>query len=102
MFLVGNFQHSLDDKNRIRLPSKHRDVMGNKYILMPGMNGCIFVYPANEEEKLLKAMQDLESFDPDQAEWLRSITGWKPTRRAGLCCLPTLLQLPASTRTSVL
>ena len=74
MFLVGNFQHSLDDKNRIRLPSKHRDVMGSKYILMPGMNGCIFVYPVDEEQKLIKAMQDLESFDPDQAEWLRSIS----------------------------
>ncbi|MBQ8771706.1 MAG: hypothetical protein IJZ28_00730 [Clostridia bacterium] len=74
MFLVGNYQHSLDDKNRIRLPSKHRDAMGTKYILMPGMNGCSFVYPADDESRLLKAFQDLESFDPDQAEWLRSIT----------------------------
>ncbi len=74
MFLVGNYRHSLDDKNRIRLPSKHREMMGNAYILMPGMNGCIFVYPANEQQKLVKAMQDMDSFDPDQAEWLRSIT----------------------------
>lgn len=74
MFLLGNYQHSLDDKNRIRLPAKHREQMGNKYILMPGMNGCIFVYPADGEQKLMQAMQELDSFDPDQAEWLRSIT----------------------------
>ena len=46
MFLLGNFQHTLDDKNRIRLPSKLRDQMGDKYVVMPGLNGCIAVYPA--------------------------------------------------------
>ncbi len=74
MFLVGNYQHSLDDKNRIRLPAKHREQMGTKYILMPGMNGCIFVYPEDGEQRLIQAMQELDSFDPDQAEWLRSLT----------------------------
>ena len=74
MFLVGNYQHTLDDKNRIRLPAKYRDQMGTKYILMPGMDGCIFVYPAEGEQKLLKAMEELDGFDPDRAEWLRSIT----------------------------
>lgn len=74
MFLVGNYQHSLDDKNRIRLPAKHREQMGTKYILMPGMNGCIFVYPEEGEQRLIQAMQELDSFDPDQAEWLRSLT----------------------------
>ena len=75
MFLLGNYQHSLDDKNRIRLPSKHRDQVGNKYILMPGLNGCIAVYPADiGQQKLLQALQDMDSFDPEQAEWLRSIS----------------------------
>ena len=74
MFLLGNFQHTLDDKNRIRLPSKLRDQMGDKYVVMPGLNGCIAVYPAEGEQKLLQALQDMDSFDPDQAEWLRSIS----------------------------
>lgn len=82
MFLVGNQQHTLDDKNRIRLPAKHREALGNSYILMPGMNGCIFVYPANEEQKLLKAIQDMDSFDPDCAEWIRSIAEFSATAEA--------------------
>ena len=49
MFLVGNQQHMLDDKNRIRLPQKFREEIGNnKYILMPGTGGCMFVYPQSE------------------------------------------------------
>ncbi|MBQ8433370.1 MAG: cell division/cell wall cluster transcriptional repressor MraZ, partial [Clostridia bacterium] len=39
MFLVGNQQHALDDKNRIRLPAKFREQLGSSYILMPGTNG---------------------------------------------------------------
>ena len=82
MFLVGNQQHTLDDKNRIRLPAKHREALGSNYILMPGMNGCIFVYPADEEQKLLRAIQDMDSFDPDCAEWIRSIAEFSATVEA--------------------
>ena len=82
MFLVGNFQHALDDKNRIRLPAKHREVLGNSYILMPGLNGCIFVYPAEQEQKLLQVIQDLDSFDPERAEWIRSIAEFSATAEA--------------------
>ena len=82
MFLVGNFQHALDDKNRIRLPAKHREVLGNNYILMPGLSGCIFVYPADQEQKLLQSIQDLDSFDPERAEWIRSIAEFSATAEA--------------------
>ena len=82
MFLVGNFQHALDDKNRIRLPAKHREVLGNNYILMPGLNGCIFVYPADQEQKLLQIIQDLDAFDPERAEWIRSIAEFSATAEA--------------------
>ena len=82
MLFVGNYQHALDDKNRIRLPAKHRELLGNDYILMPGMNGCIFVYSADEEQKFIKAFQDLDSFDPDTAERIRSITEFSATVEA--------------------
>ena len=73
MFLVGNQQHALDDKNRIRLPAKFREQLGNCYILMPGTNGCIFVYAMDEQQRLIKLIQEADSFDPVQAERIRSI-----------------------------
>ena len=73
MFLVGNQQHALDDKNRIRLPAKFREQLGNQYILMPGTNGCIFVYAMDEQQRLIKLIQEADSFDPVQAERIRSI-----------------------------
>ena len=82
MFLVGNQQHVLDDKNRIRLPAKHREALGNQYILMPGTGGCIFVYPASEEHRLIAAIEHADSFDPDMAELVRSITEFAATAEA--------------------
>ena len=73
MFLVGNQQHALDDKNRIRLPAKFREQLGNSYILMPGTNGCIFVYSMDEQQRLIKLIQEADSFDPVQAERIRSL-----------------------------
>lgn len=74
MFLVGNYQHALDDKNRIRLPSKYREKMGGSYLLMPGTDGCIFVYPADENEKIFRTLYDLDSLDPERAEEIRRLT----------------------------
>ncbi len=74
MFLVGNQQHMLDDKNRIRLPAKYREELGNKYLIMPGTHGCIYIYPADETQKLMRTIQEMDTFDPQRAEWIRSIT----------------------------
>ncbi len=83
MFLVGNQQHTLDDKNRIRLSAKYREQMGSNYILMPGMDGCIFVYGADELQKMLQTIQDMgSSFDPALAEWIRSIAEYAATVEA--------------------
>lgn len=73
MFLLGNFQHQLDDKNRIRLPAKFRADLGDKYILMPGTGGCIYVYKADETQKILATLNDMQSMDPVKEEWIRSL-----------------------------
>ena len=72
MLLLGNFQHTLDDKNRIRLPAKYREKLGNEYILMPGIDGCIFLYPAEAEEKFLRAVEEME-FDSEKADIITRI-----------------------------
>ena len=81
MLLLGNFQHSLDDKNRIRLPAKYREKLGNEYILMPGIDGCIFLYPADAEEKFLRAVEEME-FDSEKSEIVSRIAELSSTVEA--------------------
>ncbi len=76
MFLLGNYQHSLDDKNRIRLPSNFRKELGKSYFLMPGANGCIHVYKADETQEVLSSLLSLESLDPEQSLMLTKIAAF--------------------------
>ena len=82
MLLLGNFQHALDDKNRIRLPAKYREKLGSDYILMPGIGGCIFLYPAEAEEKFLKAVDELGEFNSKNAETIRRLAEMSATVEA--------------------
>ncbi len=54
--LIGEYEHSLDSKNRIIMPSKFRDDIGEKFIVTKGLDGCLFAYSIfewkNFEEKL--------------------------------------------------
>lgn len=68
MFL-GKYQHSLDSKARITIPSRFRDALGERFIATKGLDSCIFIYPLEEwkliEEKLHAlplARADVRSF----------------------------------------
>lgn len=76
MFLMGNYQHALDDKNRIRLPAGFRKEMGDDYFLMPGTNGCIFVYKADETQNVLASLMSLDSLNPEQSMLLTRLTAF--------------------------
>ena len=53
---MGEYQHSLDEKGRIIVPAKFRDVLGERCVVTRGLDQCLFVYPEPEwrsvEEKL--------------------------------------------------
>lgn len=54
--LTGEFNHSIDAKGRLIIPSKFREILGDDFVITKGLDGCLFLYPANEwkifEEKL--------------------------------------------------
>lgn len=55
---MGEFQHNIDTKGRIIVPSKFRDELQEGFVLTRGLDQCLFAYPMNEwkllEEKLKK------------------------------------------------
>lgn len=55
---IGEYQHSLDSKGRIIIPSKFRAELGEGFVMTKGLDNCLFVYPKAEwsilEEKLKK------------------------------------------------
>jgi MraZ protein len=54
--LIGEYEHTIDTKGRIIMPSKLKEDIGEKFVITQGLDGCLFVYSQNEwknfEEKL--------------------------------------------------
>lgn len=53
---IGEYQHGLDPKNRIIVPAKLREGLGNTFVITKGLDGCLYAYPLDEwkilEDKL--------------------------------------------------
>ncbi|GAA0444440.1 MAG: division/cell wall cluster transcriptional repressor MraZ [Bacillota bacterium] len=55
---MGEFQHNIDTKGRMIVPSKFREGLGESFVVTRGLDKCLFAYPMDEwkllEEKLKK------------------------------------------------
>lgn len=53
---MGEYNHTVDAKGRLIIPSKFRENLGDEFVVTKGLDGCLFVYDNNEwqafEEKL--------------------------------------------------
>ena len=59
--LIGEYIHTIDEKNRVSLPFKFRKEMGRKIIITPGLGRCLFVFTSKEWEKVAKKLSDSAS-----------------------------------------
>ena len=46
--LIGEHQHTFDDKGRISLPAKFRKELGSTVVVAPGIDNCLFVFTVKE------------------------------------------------------
>lgn len=53
---MGEYNHTIDAKGRLIVPSKFRETLGDTFVVTKGLDGCLFVYDNKEwgifEEKL--------------------------------------------------
>jgi transcriptional regulator MraZ len=60
--LLGEHEHSLDDKNRLTLPAKLREQLGERIVVTRGLDGCLYVYAEAEWERLAQRVGTLDPF----------------------------------------
>lgn len=56
---IGEYQHTIDPKKRVAMPSKCRSGLGDKVVVTRGMDKCLFVYPLKTWEKLAEKLGSL-------------------------------------------
>jgi MraZ protein len=64
--LLGEYEHTLDDKNRLTLPAKFRDAFAGGVVVTRGMDGCLFVFTPADWERFVGVR--LEGLDPFSRE----------------------------------
>ncbi len=57
--LIGEYTHTIDDKNRISLPVKFRKEVGKKIVVTHGLDNCLFLYSLNEWKKISEKLGTL-------------------------------------------
>ena len=60
--LLGEFEHTIDDKNRLTLPAKFRQALSGGLVITRGMDGCLYCYPQADWERLVESR--LAGLDP--------------------------------------
>ena len=60
--LLVEFEHTIDDKNRLTLPAKFRQALSGGLVITRGMDGCLYCYPKTGWERLVESR--LADLDP--------------------------------------
>jgi len=68
---MGEYQHTIDDKGRMIIPSKFRDALGASFIITRGLDNCLFVYPRSEWEVLEQKLKALPLMKSDARAFTR-------------------------------
>ncbi|HHX49774.1 MAG TPA: division/cell wall cluster transcriptional repressor MraZ [Clostridiales bacterium] len=57
MIFFGEYYIQLDDKNRMRIPSKLRSLIGEKFYISNGSDGCLFVMDKESFEHYARKLE---------------------------------------------
>ncbi|MFZ1020019.1 MAG: division/cell wall cluster transcriptional repressor MraZ [Minisyncoccia bacterium] len=77
--LIGEYIHTIDEKNRVSMPAKFRAELGKKIVITPGLGQCLFIFNNKEWEKVSKKLSssdtDLSFLKADQRNFNRYMFG---------------------------
>ncbi|HHZ04946.1 MULTISPECIES: division/cell wall cluster transcriptional repressor MraZ [Acetomicrobium] len=102
--MIGTYEHRLDSKGRLVLPSKFRQEMGEQLVASVGVERCISLYSKDEWEKLLEKLQKMPFSQSKARDFLRVFlaTAHEITLdSAGRILLPQMLKSHAYLETEV-
>lgn len=70
--LTGEYNHQLDAKNRMRIPSRLRKELGDEYCFAKGDNHCVYVFPQEEIDAKIEATKEIKLSDIERQRNLRA------------------------------
>jgi MraZ protein len=64
--LLGAYDHTIDDKNRLTLPAKFRQAFADGVFVTRGLDGCLFAYRREDWNRLVESrLAPLDPLSPE-------------------------------------
>lgn len=68
---IGEYTYSIDDKKRLAIPTKFRQILGKKAVITRGLDNCLFLYPIKEWQNLADKLSKLPLSQADARGFAR-------------------------------
>ena len=69
--LIGEYEHTIDAKGRLSMPSKLRRDMGEAFIVTKGLDGCLFAFSQEEWKNFETKLKSLPLSDKNARNFVR-------------------------------
>ena len=68
---MGEYNHTVDAKGRLIVPSKFRELLGDEFVVTKGLDGCLFVYPNEEWQNIEEKFRNVPLTTKDARKFSR-------------------------------
>ena len=68
---MGEYNHTVDAKGRLIVPSKFREQLGDEFVVTKGLDGCLFVYPNEEWSNIEEKFRNIPLTTKDARKFSR-------------------------------
>ena len=69
--LIGEYEHTIDAKGRLSMPSKLRRDMGEAFIVTKGLDGCLFAFSQDEWKNFETKLKSLPLSEKNARNFVR-------------------------------
>ncbi len=69
---MGEYHHNLDEKGRVVIPTKFREELQEKFVLVKGLEKCIYIYTMKDWQNLVDKLNTLSFTKKDARTFTRS------------------------------
>lgn len=74
MFFLGTYNHTVDAKNRMFIPSKYRECLEGGFVVCKAPDKCLYIYTEQEFERVSETIRALPGTEENR-EFKRSFFG---------------------------
>ncbi len=68
---MGEYNHTIDAKGRLSIPSKFRSILGTEFVISKGIDNCLYAYANEDWERFEKNLTSLPLIDKGARQFAR-------------------------------